>query len=525
MRKLLLADSVRDAGQVLGNALLIEDDRIVAVGDADTLLSRDVAEIDYSGGVVVPGLCDAHFHPIGYAAVLTRPSLKSAANFTELAEIVRDALDGIPAGRPLTGLRLDDETLAEGRLPTRDDLDAVAPDHPVLLIRYCGHVASANSAALHAAGVDPSTPDPPGGAFDRNGHGRPTGVVRETAVGVVARAVDALAPPLPAEDVAAAMTAAAALGLTAGGAIVARGASMWGAGGDELEILCSAAGDLPFDLAVFVAAADPADLQRSADRIRAAGGKLRFGGVKMFSDGSLGGHTAAMHDAFSDAPDRLGTDRFDPAWAFSMARAALDLDGRVAIHAIGDAANSGVLDLMEQLVDDGADVTRLRVEHASVLTAGDIDRFGRLGVTAVVQPAFLASEYKWLERRVGPERIGRTYAFRSLLEAGAPLAGSSDSPVEPLDPLAGMAAARDRCSVVPAQGLEPGDTLRLFSSWAARAIGSSASLEPGAYANLTILDRDPVAASPGELRSARVRATWIGGEPVAVPGGIRTWND
>ena len=245
----------------------------------------------------------------------------------------------------------------------------------------------------------------------------------------------------------------------------------------------------------------------------------------MFSDGSLGGHTAAMHEAFTDAPDRLGIDRLDPEWAASMARTALELGGRVAVHAIGDAANTAVLDLMERLLEEGADAARLRIEHASVLTEHDLERFGRLGITAVVQPAFIASEREWLERRVGAERLTRTYAFRSLLEAGAPIAGSSDSPVEPLDPLAGMAVARDRCGMVPAQGIDPGDALRLFGSWAARSLGATAGFEPGTPAHLTILDRDPVAASPSELRRTRVCATWVDGEPVAVPARIRTWND
>jgi predicted amidohydrolase YtcJ len=525
VRRLLLAETVRDAGRILGNAVLVDGGTIAAVGDADALLADDVAEIDSSGGVVVPGLIDAHFHPVGYAAALHRPSLKVAETFEDVGEIVRLALAGRPAGSPLTGLRLDDESLTEGRLPDRDVLDRIAPDHPLLLVRYCGHVACANTAALRLAGVDPSSPDPAGGSLDRDRHGRPTGVLRETAVDLVARAVDTETPPLTPDQIGDAMTAAASLGLTGGGGIVAAASSMWGAGGSELELLCDAAGRIPIDLGVLVAATTPDQLEKAADRLRRAGGRLRFLGLKMYSDGSLGGHTAAMHEPFTDRPDVRGTDRLDPDWALEMARIALDLGGRVAIHAIGDAANGAVLDLMEQLIDEGADPESLRIEHASVLTLQDIERMGRTGVTACVQPAFIASEHSWLERRLGPDRLRSTYAFRSIAAAGTPLAGSSDSPVEPLDPLAGMAAARDRCGIVPDESLDAADAVRLFTGWAGRAVGISGGIEAGRPANFTILDRDPIECSPDDLRRTRVLATWVDGEPVPIPPDVVTWND
>ena len=521
MRRLLRAESVRDASGTLGTTILVDGGRIAAVGtdEAGNGPARDL------GGVVVPGLRDAHFHPIGYAAALQRPSLKTAADFDEVCDRIREALRGRPEGSSLVALRLDDEHLAEGRLPDRNVVDRAAPDHPVLLIRSCGHIAVANSAALEAAGLDPSVPDPPGGSFDRDGAGRLTGVVRETAVDLVARPVDALTPALGAEQVAAAMTAAASVGLTGMGAVVAAGSSMWGAGGSELDALLGAAGSIPIDLRVLVAAGDPDELRRAAERIAEAPGRVGFLGVKLFSDGSFGGHTAAMLEPYTDRPGERGTDRLDPEWALRMARTSLGLGGKVAVHAIGDAANRAVLDMMETLVAGGADPADLRVEHASVLTASDIERFGRIGVTASVQPAFLASEYGWVERRVGPERIRRTYAFRSLLEAGAPLAGGSDCPVEPPHPLAGMAAARDRCGVVPEEGLDAGDALRLFTEWSARAIGVEGRLVPDAPATFTVLDGDPVDASADGLRSTRVLSVWVDGAPVEVPSGLQVWND
>jgi predicted amidohydrolase YtcJ len=315
------------------------------------------------------------------------------------------------------------------------------------------------------------------------------------------------------------------VGLTGMGAVVAAGSSMWGAGGSELDALLGAAESIPIDLRVLVAAGDPDELRGAAERIAAAPGRVRFLGVKMFSDGSFGGHTAAMLEPYADRPEERGTDRLDPKWALRMARTSLGLGGKVAVHAIGDAANRSVLDLMEILLAEGADPADLRVEHASVLSAADIARFGRLGVTASVQPAFLASEHDWIARRVGPDRIRRTYAFRSLLDAGAPLAGGSDCPVEPPHPLAGMAAARDRCGVVPAEALDAADALRLFTDWSGRAIGLEGRLVTGAPATFTVLDCDPVTAGADGLRSAGVRSVWVDGAPVEVPPGLRVWND
>jgi hypothetical protein len=520
---LLTADRVITPTAVLGDAVLVADGRIAAVGRAGDLRSEGVEEHSFPGATIVPGLRDAHLHPVGYAASLSRPILKSAPDFDAVADIVSEAAAGQPPGSAITALRLDDESLAEGRLPTRDLLDRVAPDRPVLLVRYCGHVSVANTAALALAGIGDDTPDPPGGSYDRDGSGRITGVMRETAADPVTAAIRPLAPPITADDLVDALHALASTGLTGVGAMVATDAGCWAGAGSELDALLEAAPRSPIDLGVLVIASDPDDLESAALRLASTPGPVRFLGAKMFSDGSLGGHTAAMHDGFADRPGERGTDRLDPEWARRLAARSLALGGKVAIHAIGDRANGGVLDLMERLVADGADPTDLRVEHASVLTHSDIARFGRLGVTASVQPAFIASETGWLGKRLGPERLARTYPFRSLADAGTPLAGGSDSPVEPPHPLPGMAAARDRCGIVPEEALDAAEALALFTSGAAAAIGADGTLAPGTRADLTVLDGDPLTASPRELRSVRPLAVMVGGTAVEWRRGTVAW--
>ncbi len=523
-RQLLIAGSVRTPDRILGDAVLVEGTRIAAIGSADDLRSPSTVEVRYSGATIVAGLRDAHMHPVGYTAALQRPSLKTAADFTEICDILADALRRQAPGTAITALRLDDESLAELRLPDRHLLDAVTTDRPILLMRYCGHIAVANTAALDLAGIDRTTRNPAGGVIDHDDRGDPTGVLRETAFEPVTAALRSLSPPITSDHISAALTALATTGLTGVGAMAAIDSGLWGGASSELDVLLEAVARSPITLNVMVIARTPESLRSAADRIARAGARATFVGVKMFSDGSLGGHTAAMHQPFADRPGEIGTDRLDPLWAEEMAQAALDLGGRVAVHAIGDRANGGVLDLMERLIDQGTDSSRLRIEHASVLTETDIGRFGRSGITASVQPAFIASETEWLEKRVGPERILRTYPFRSLSNTGAPLAGGSDSPVEPPHPLLGMATARDRLGLVPTEGLTASEALHLFTAGAAAAIDEEADLAVGSTANLTVLDTDPVAAAPDELRRAEVIATWIDGAEVSVSGNTEAWQ-
>ncbi|MBU1227529.1 MAG: amidohydrolase [Actinobacteria bacterium] len=519
--RLIVATSV--SGPDDADAILVRDGRIAAVG-REQQLDDGSRPVERHVGVITPAFCDAHLHPVGYASVLHRPSLMNAAGFDEVADILAAAAAASPEGSAVTAMRLNDETLAEACLPDRHLLDRAVPDRPVFVVRYCGHVAVANTRALEMAGIGPDTPDPEGGSIDRDERGMPTGILRETANEIVSGALADLAPPVTREHLIEAAASLASLGLASVGGIVDIREGCWSGAASELDALIDAAPDLPIRVGALVVAHTPEELEEAARRLAEAGPMVGFLGLKAFADGSFGGHTAAMAAPYADRADRCGTHRLEPAWGHRMAWAALRLGGRVAIHAIGDAANGRVLDVMERLIDEGADPAMLRIEHASVLTDDDLARFGRLGITAVVQPAFLASEADWLETRVGPERLSRTYAFRSLRDAGVPLAGSSDCPVEPPHPLWGMAAARDRCGLVPEQALPAGAAHDLFTSGAAAAIGESRSLEPGSAADLVVIDGDPIRLAADGLRDARVVATYVDGSPVRFPQ-IAPWPD
>lgn len=394
---------------------------------------------------------DHHIHPFGYAALVNGLELMQAPDLDTVMELV--VARGQTVEGPIIGQRLNDEGVAEKRLPTAREIDDVVSDRPVLLYRYCGHIAVANSAALELAGIDADTADPEGGSFDRAEDGRPNGILRETAVTPVSRALESITPPPSDLEIITALAGLRRMGIGSITGMVSVSDGVWCSVEDEVGTLIRLGRDLPVDVDVLLIANRPEDLESAKERLDRAEGPIRFVGYKDFADGSLGGHTAAMYEPYADRPDTRGTERYRHEHMVTMGRKSLELGGAVAIHAIGDRANDQVLDVFAELIDGGADAAKLRVEHASVLTEQTIERMAGLGVTASVQPAFIASEFSWLEKRLGPNRVRRAYPFRSLMEAGVPMLGGSDSPVELPDPAIGIEAAVHR------HGLNPDETL------------------------------------------------------------------
>lgn len=404
---------------------------------------------------------DHHLHPFGYAALVNGLELMDAADLAEVMRRVRDHGEGRSGA--VIGQRLNDEGVSDLRLPTASDIDDVVSDRPVLLYRYCGHIAVANSAAMKLAGLDETTPDPPGGSFDRYPTGKPNGILRETAINPVSKALEPLVTPPSDLEIIAALAGLRRMGIGSITGMISVSANVWCGVDDEVGTLVRLAPDLPIDIDVLLIADSPESFLRAKERIDRAQGPVRFWGYKDFIDGSLGGHTAAMYEPFADMTDTRGTERYDHSKMVEMGRTSLAAGGHVAIHAIGDRANDLVLDVHQDLLESGADPGLLRVEHASVLTPETISRMASMGVTASVQPAFLASEESWLEKRLGADRMDRAYPFRSMLEAGIPLLGGSDSPVELPDPETGIHAAVDRHGINPSEALSREQSEALFS--------------------------------------------------------------
>lgn len=404
---------------------------------------------------------DHHLHPFGYASLVNGLELMDAPDLATVMS--RVAEHGSNVEGPIIGHRLNDEGVSDFRLPIAEDIDDVVADRPVLLYRYCGHVAVANRAAMDLAGLDGSTTDPPGGSFDRDRTGRPNGILRETAVNKVSKALEPLTPPPSDLEIISALARLRRMGIGSITGMISVSSNVWCAVDDEVETLVRIAPDLPIDIDVLLIASTPEDFVDAKEKIDRASGPIRFYGYKDFIDGSIGGHTAAMYEPFADQTGTRGTERYDHDRLVEMGQTSLDNGGVVAIHAIGDRANDLALDVHDELLLGGADPAALRVEHASILTDQTIDRMATMGVTASVQPAFLASEETWLEKRLGADRMERAYPFRSMLEAGIPLLGGSDSPVELPDPETGINAAVGRHGINPKETLTPEQAEALFA--------------------------------------------------------------
>ena len=471
------------AQAVLGHkgadALLIDGGSVAAIGRSADLARSDVETLDHGTGVIAPALHDHHFHPIGYASAVIGLSLKNAINFEDLASRLRAAADLLQPNEALIGNRLDEERMTEHRLPTRFDLDRAVPERPALVYRYCGHVAVANTAAMKLAGL------------------KGNGILSEDSIKPVSNALAAFQPTLEPEAVQRALAGLSSVGLGTITAIVSVGEPLWCGVSDEIETLLSVAAGLPIDFETLVIASTPSELETAAQRLANGPPNVRFFGWKEFADGSLGGRTAALYEPYSDDPDNTGILRLDIDNARKMAEACLGLSGTVAIHAIGDRANDQVLDLFEGIVAGGADPARLRIEHASVLTPDAIERMAMLGVTASVQPAFLASEVGWLGKRLGP-RVDRTYSMDAMAAAGVQMVGGSDCPVEPPNPWGGISAAAG-----PGH-LGPRGAIDLFG----------VALTTGVDADFLVIDRDPI-TSP-EIGDTKVLAAYRNGEPLTL---------
>jgi hypothetical protein len=514
-----------DRARPWAEALAASDDRILAVGSTAEVAALGEGEvIDAGGRLVVPGFIDSHIHFLDGGFRLASVQLRDARSRADFVSRIRAFAATVPDGTWITGGDWD-HTLWAGELPTKAWVDGVTPRHPVWVNRLDGHMALANSAALRAAGVTKDTPDVSGGEIVRGPGGEPTGILKDNAMALVDKAV----PPRPAAEkdraLAAAMRYAAERGVTS----VHHMGDNW----DDVAVFARArdAGTLTTRIYAVTPLAQWERLRDAVARREQAGpdGRggawLRIGGLKGFVDGSLGSHTAAFHEPFTDAPKDRGLLVNTPenlhAWIAGADRAGL----QVMVHAIGDRANSVLLDIYDRVIrEHGPRDRRFRVEHAQHLTERDIPRFGRLGVVASMQPYHAIDDGRWAEAFIG-DRIRTTYAFRSLLDQKARLAFGSDWYVAPATPLEGIYAAVTRRTLdnrnpdgwVPAQRITVEEGLRAYTADAAYASfdeNLKGSLTAGRLADVVVLDRNIFEIPPEQIRDTQVVLTIVGGTVV-----------
>ncbi|MEW6305728.1 MAG: amidohydrolase [Verrucomicrobiota bacterium] len=518
-----------EANQPVAQAVAVAGNRIAAVGSSEEvrkLAGPATRIVDARGQLLVPGFNDAHVHFISAGAQLSGVDLRDAASPKEFAERIGKFAAKLPRGRWITGGDWDHERWPGGPLPTREMIDAVTADVPVLVSRLDGHMALANSVALKLGGVTRNTPDPPGGLIVRDPKtGEPTGILKDAALSLVSRKIPPMSRAEKLDAARAATAHAAKLGVTSvqdmsAGADV--GVYQELAERGELKTRINAISPLPA-------------WERLANTgVRAGFGNdlLRVGGLKGFSDGSLGSSTAWFFEPYVNASENFGlpSDELLANGSGAMLENVRRADRaglQVMIHAIGNRANDAVLSIYEQVArEHGARDRRFRIEHAQHLRLQDIPRFASGGVVASMQPYHVADDGRWAEKRIAGERLKGTYAFRALLDAGVVLAFGSDWNVAPLDPLQGIAAAVTRRTLdgkhpagwIPEQKISVEEAVRAYSAGSAYAEFQEkvkGTLAPGMLADLVMLDRDIFSIPAAEIEKARVVLTVVDGKVVS----------
>jgi len=504
-------------------AIAVRDGRIVAVGRVvavDSQVGHQVPHVALDG-VALPGLVDAHVHVAALGETLESLDLRALSKEAIVAR-VRAAARRAPAGAWIQGGGWD-QSFWGGEYPTAADLDAVSGGHPVLLTRIDGHATWANSRALQLAGITAATRDPVGGRITRLASGAPAGVLIDDAVDLVARAVPPLTMTARVARLRRALAQYARWGLT----------EVHDAGVDEATLAAYRrlvqAGALPVRVYA-MAAADAATLDDVLPRgpvIGAAGGTFTLRCVKIVDDGALGSRGARLAVAYSDDAGARG---FDLAPGDSLDRliARARAGGfQVAVHAIGDAATTEVLNAMGRAGTPAAvREARFRLEHASMIADRDVPRLAALGVVASMQPVFAGEYSRFAEARVGAGRLRTVLRTRDVLSSGAVLAAGTDYPASDTgDPIATLDALVTRRGFdgkpadgwLPAQRLEVDAALRAITiapAFAAFEEGEGGILAVGRRADLTVLSGDPFATPPHRLAQLTVRQTIVGGRTV-----------
>lgn len=506
------------AGGDRADCAVVVDGTIAFVGaERDVSPPSGATILDAGGRLVLPGLIDAHAHLLGTGAAMRSVDLKGAKSASEAASRIGERARSASPGEWIRGAGWDQHDWAGGVFPHRRDLDRVAPGVPVALNHTSGHCLWVNSAALNAAGITANTTAPTGGTIDVDDAGEPTGVLRDTA----ARLITDIAPnPTRTERIAAlgdAVRHAHALGIT--------GAHAMDVGRGELQAFYGLrdSGSLTLRTRVYLSASR---LDEWFDRNIATGdgdAVLRIGGVKFFSDGALGSLTAWMAEPYTDS-DNSGFPLQPVEDLEQDVRRCLGGGVATAIHAIGDRANHEVLNIYERARGLQPALPR-RVEHAQLLSDQDLPRFAALGVSASVQPIHATQDMAKVDRHwVG--RAQGAYRFASLLRSGANVAFGSDTPVETMDPIAGIHAAVTRRNAAgrpeggwyPAERISVDQAILAYTFGAAAAVGDDATLgriAPGYHGDFVVLSNDMTReGDPMRIPAARADITVVGGEVV-----------
>lgn len=504
--------------QPRARAIAVKGPRILAVGDNLAKYAGPATRrVDAKGATVIPGFIDSHGHMAGLGDSLEILDLRAMKSVAEVAEAVAAAAKSRPKGEWIRGRAWDQTRWPGGKFPDGDELTKAAPDHPVYLTRVDGHAAWVNRKALELADVNTATKDPPGGWIHRDASGRPTGVLVDRAMALVARKI----PPSTREQIRRRLKRAseecARIGLTTvhdagvsaeqisayreliqSGQLLTRVYAMIGGAGEHWESW----------------------LKKGPE----VGDWLTVRSIKLVADGALGSRGAAMKEPYSDEPSNRGLLILHQEEIAKVARQAVSQNFQVNTHAIGDQANRIALDAYASALK-GPNNRRFRIEHAQIVSLEDFPLFHKYGVIASVQATHATSDMRWAEQRVGPKRILGAYAWQRFRAAGVRIANGSDFPVESADPLWGFYASitRQDHQGQPKGGWMPDQILtrqQALESWtidgayAAFEEQRKGTIEPNKLADFVVLSKDIMQIPPAQILETRVTMTVVGGRIV-----------
>ena len=512
-------------------AIAVREGRIQAVGktlDIEKLKGPQTQVIDLGGHFVMPGFNDAHLHLADAGMTKLTVDLTGVKSLDELRERVAKKVESAKAGEWIQGSGWDETLWPVKVTPTRWDLDEVSNGHPVFLVRIDGHIAVANTRALQLGSVNLASRDPQGGHIDRNENGEPTGILRETAQGAVTQVIPKATHAQMRQAIELALADLAEHGVTS--------AQDYSPAWENFQIYEELEKDakltarisewLPFD--------EPVEtLTKKRDSHPQSDPMLHTGMLKGFMDGSLGSHTAAMLEPYSDAPTNSGLPRYEAAKLNDLTKERVLAGFQIGFHAIGDKGVQMALDAFSEAekaardahvkAANGGDDYRLRIEHAQVTTPAEVAQFKQLKVIASMQPNHLLTDMRWAQDRLGPKRAATSYAWLAFLNKGVPLAFGTDYPVEPVTPFRGLYSAVTRKSEDAKHEYFPEQRLTIDQAIAAYTSGSAfaefeekekGKLIPGMLADFVVLDRDITSVSAEKMLGTKVLRTVVGGKTV-----------